>query len=132
MLATRRLHNLKDVLLLNSLHNITSEPTRQLALLDPIILHENMSPLNQEIIRVPPDISDHCATYVYQPFEYPVHGSFTPNVWMYINANYELFNERLQILTGHVFIRVVLMKLAHHSQIFSLNLQNYPYLVKQL
>ena len=46
------MHNLKDVLLLNSLHNIISEPTRQLAFLDPIILHEDMSPLNQGIIRV--------------------------------------------------------------------------------
>ena len=27
----------------------------------------------QSIIRVPPDISDHCATYVYLPFEYPKH-----------------------------------------------------------
>ena len=33
------MHNLKDVLLLNSLHNIISEPTRKLALLDPIIVH---------------------------------------------------------------------------------------------
>ena len=31
------MHNLKDVLLLNSLHNIISEPTRQLALLDPLL-----------------------------------------------------------------------------------------------
>ena len=51
-----RLHNLKDVLLLNSLQNIIDEPTRQLAfldpilLLDPIILHEDMSPLNRGII----------------------------------------------------------------------------------
>ena len=41
------MHHLKDVLLLNSLYNIISEPTRQLALLDPIILHDDMSPLNQ-------------------------------------------------------------------------------------
>ena len=85
------MHHLKDVLLLNSLHNIISEPTRQLALLDPIIL----SPLNQGIIKVPPDISDHCATYVYLPFEYPVHEYFTRNVWMYKNANFELFNKKL-------------------------------------
>ena len=85
------MHHLKDDLLLNSLHNIISEPTRQLALLDPIILHEDMSPLNQGIIKVLPDISDHCATYVYLPFEYPVHGTFTRNVWMNKNAN-KLFN----------------------------------------
>ena len=82
------MHHLKDVLLLNSLHNIISEPTRQLALLDPIILHDDMSPLNQGIIKAPPDISDHCATFVYLPFEYPVHGTFTRNVWMYKNANF--------------------------------------------
>ena len=82
------MHNLKDVLLLSSLHNIISEPTRQLALLDHIILHEDMSPLIHGIIGVPPDINDHCATYVYLPFEYPVHGSFTLTVRMYENANY--------------------------------------------
>ena len=54
-----------------------------------------MSPLNQGIIKVPPDISDHCATYVYLPLEYPVHGTFTRNVWMYKNANFELFNKKL-------------------------------------
>ena len=65
------MHNLKDVLLLNSLHNIISEPTRKLALLDPIIVNEDMSPLSQGIIQVPNEISDHCATYVHIPFEYP-------------------------------------------------------------
>ena len=85
------MHHLKDVLLPNSVHNIIYEPTHQLALLDHIILHQDMSPLNQSIIKVPPAISDHCATYVYLPFEYPVHGTFTRNVWMYKNANYEFF-----------------------------------------
>ena len=59
-LFNTNMHHLKDVLLLNSLHNIISEPTRQLALLDPIILHDDMSPLNKGINNVPPDISDHC------------------------------------------------------------------------
>ena len=94
-LLNPNMHHSKDVLLLNSLHNIISEPTRQLALLDPIILHDDMSLLNHGIIKVPPDISNQCATYVYLPFEYPVHGTFTRNVWMYKNANYELFNKKL-------------------------------------
>ena len=46
-LLNPNMHHLKDVLLLDSLHNTISEPTRQLALLDPIILHDDMSPLNQ-------------------------------------------------------------------------------------
>ena len=94
-LLNPRLHNLKDVLFLNTLQNIIDEPTRQLALLDPIILHEDMSPLNQGIIKVPPEISDHSATYVHAPFEYHLNGTFTRNVWMYKYANYELLNKRI-------------------------------------
>ena len=109
-LLNPNMHNLKDVLLRNSFHNIISEPTRQLALLDHIILHEDRSPLFQGIIRVPPDISDHCATYVYVPFEYTEHGSFTRNVCMYKNANYELFNKKLSDFDwSYVFIRVVIL-----------------------
>ena len=89
------MHTLKDVLLLNSRHNIISEPTRQLALSDPIVLHEDMLPLIQCIIRNLPDISDHCAAYVYLPIEYPVHGTVTQNVWMYKDANCELFDKKL-------------------------------------
>ena len=55
-LLNPKIPHLKDVLLLNSLHNIISEPTCQLSLIDPIILHDDMSPLNQGIIKVPPNI----------------------------------------------------------------------------
>ena len=67
-LLNPNMHNLKDVLLLNSFHNIISEPTRQFALLDPIIVHEDMSPLSQGIFQVSIEISDHCATYEHMPF----------------------------------------------------------------
>ena len=50
-LFNQNMHNLKDVLLINSLHNILAEPARQLALLDTIILHEGLTPLNQGIIK---------------------------------------------------------------------------------
>ena len=71
-------------------------PTRQLPLLDPIIVHEDMSPLSQGIIQVPNETSDHCATYEHIPFEYPLH--VTRNVWIYKDANYELFNRKYLIL----------------------------------
>ena len=48
-LLNPNMHDLKDALLLNTLENIISQPTRQLALLDPMILHEVTSPLNQGI-----------------------------------------------------------------------------------
>ena len=60
-LLNPNMHNLKNVLLPNSLHNAISKLTRQLALLDPIILHEDMLPLNQGIIKVPSE-SGHCST----------------------------------------------------------------------
>ena len=52
-----------------------------------------MSTLSQGIIQVPNEISDHCATYVQIPFEYLLHDTFTRNVWIYKDANYELFNK---------------------------------------
>ena len=83
------MHKLKDVLLLNSLHNLISKPTRHLALLDPIILHKDMSHLSQDIIKVLPEISGHFATYVHILFENQLYGTFTRNVWIYSDANYE-------------------------------------------
>ena len=117
-LLNPRLHNLKDVLLLNSLQNIIDEPIRQLALLDPIILHEDMSPLNQVIIQVPPKISDHSATYVPVPFEYQLNATFTRNVWIYKYANYELFNKKILIVIGHLFKKVLLVKEVYYLQIY--------------
>ena len=117
-LLNPNMHNLKDVLLLNSLHNSISDLTRQLALIDPIIVHEDMSTLSQGIIQVPNVISDHYATYVHIPFEYPLHDTFTRNVWLYKDANYELFNKKHLILIGHVIIKVLSMKQVHYLQIF--------------
>ena len=79
---------------------------------------------------MPNEISDHCATYVHIPFEYPLHGTFTRNIWIYKDANYELFNKKYLILIGHVCTKVLSMKQAHYLQIFSLNSLNCPYLVK--
>ena len=95
-LLNPNMHNLKYVLLLNSLHNIISEPTRQLALLDPIIVHEDMSPLSQGIIQVSNEISEHCATYVHIPFEYPLHITYTRNVWIY-NMQYMNCSKKINI-----------------------------------
>ena len=111
-------HNLKDVLLLYSLHNIISELTRKLALLDPTIVNEDMSALSQWIIQLPNKISGHCATYVHIPFNYPLHDNFTRNELIYKDANYELFNKKYLILIGHVFIKVLSMKQVHYLQVF--------------
>ena len=86
--------------------------------LDPIIVQEDMPTLSQGLIQVPNEISDHCATYVHIPFEYPLHDTFTRNVWIYKDANNELFNKKYLILIVHVFIKVLSMKQINYLQIF--------------
>ena len=94
-LLNPNVHTLKDILILNSLNNIISQPTRQHALLDPIIIHNDMSFLHQGILEIPSEMSDHCATYLYLPFQYPLHISFTRKVRLYKHANFELLNNKI-------------------------------------
>ena len=56
--------NFRDLILLNSLRNTINVITRQLALLDPIIIVGDMQFLDVETISTPPNISDHKATYI--------------------------------------------------------------------
>ena len=110
------MHNLKDVLLINSLHNIIAEPTRQLALLDRIILHEDMTPLNQGIIKVPSEISDHSATYNHLNIHYMEHSL---EMFKCINLqNMNCLKEQYLNLTGHVFIKVLSVKKVPYLQVF--------------
>ena len=76
--------------------------------------------LSQGIAKVSFGRSDHCATYVHihLPFEYTLHETFTRNVWIYNNANCELFNKIFMILIDHVFIKLLSMKQVHYLQIF--------------
>ena len=52
-------HDLKDIMIINSFNNIISQPTRQHALLDPIIIHNHTSFLHQGILELASEISDH-------------------------------------------------------------------------
>ena len=57
-------HNLKDLVLINFMINVITEPTRQHAILDPIIISEEFPFLDSGTIDVPNNISDHKATYI--------------------------------------------------------------------
>ena len=80
--------NLKNVLLINSLNNIITEPTRGRALLDPILISFDQTVLDSGTLQVPPDISDHRATFITLPFEYNLHYTFKHKIWIYKQANY--------------------------------------------
>ena len=69
-------YNLKDVLLINSMNNVITEPTRQQAILDPIIITENLPFLDSGTLDVPDNISDHKTTYITLPFQYNIEGAF--------------------------------------------------------
>ena len=62
-------HNLRDILLINSVQNVISDVTRQNAILDPIIIFDDMP-----YIDSPNYISDHKATYmcIILPFHYEI------------------------------------------------------------
>ena len=58
---------LRDTLLANSLQNIISVPTRGRALLDPIIVTDDLSAYDSGVLPNPNEISDHLATYIVLP-----------------------------------------------------------------
>lgn len=87
-------HNLKNVLLVNSLNNIITEPTRGRALLDPVIIDFDQIVLDSGVLQVPPHISDHAATFCSIPFDYHLHHTYKRKIWLYKKANYvELENK---------------------------------------
>ena len=62
-------HNLKDVLLINSMTNVITEPTRQQAILDPFIITEDLPFLESGTLDIPDNISDHKPTYITLHFQ---------------------------------------------------------------
>ena len=62
-LYNEHFRNLSDILIVNSLVNIINSPTRQHALLDPIIIPDDISFLDSGVIDIPGNISDNKATY---------------------------------------------------------------------
>ena len=56
--------------------NVINEPTRQQALLDPIIIPDDLPFLDCGTITVPANISDHKGTYITLLFQYDTEGIF--------------------------------------------------------
>ena len=82
-------------MLINSLQNVITNPTRQDAIIDPIVIPDDMHYLDAGIFSILDNISDHKATYVILPFQYNLQGSFTRLVWLYKKANFDLSKEKL-------------------------------------
>ena len=88
-------HNLKDLILVNSMKNVITEPTRQHAILDPIIIPEDFPFLDSGTIGVPDHISDHKVTYINLPFHYDTECAYNRLVWLYKKANFALLKQNI-------------------------------------
>ena len=51
------------------------------AILNPIIIPDDMSYMDAGVLSIPNNSSDHKATFDILPFQYDIHGSFTRLVW---------------------------------------------------
>ena len=106
---------LRDTLLANSLQNIISVPTRGRALLDPIIVTDDLSAYDSGVLPNPNEISDHSATYIVLPHDYSVSSTYIRRVWSYKRADFNL-KKTLGHLTGDVYLMELLTKAAHFSR----------------
>ncbi|MCG7867669.1 MAG: hypothetical protein JAY74_15080 [Candidatus Thiodiazotropha taylori] len=94
-LLNDNVNNLKDVMLMNSLRNVITLPTRNTALLDPVIVPDEMIVLDSGIITSPNEFSDHSATYIRIPHDYPLSTVYKRTVWLYKRADFDLFNDKI-------------------------------------
>ena len=92
-LLNRNYHNLRDILLINSMQNVISDVTRQNAILDPIIIFDDMPYIDSGVIDTPNYISDHKSTYIILPFHYEIQNTYTRLVWLYKSANFETLKQ---------------------------------------
>ena len=73
VLLNENYHYVRDILLSNSLQNVINVPTRETALLDPIIISDYLVTHDSGVMVNPNHISDHHATYVILPHNYSTY-----------------------------------------------------------
>ena len=72
-----------------------SEPTRLNALLDPILVPNDMQYLDSGILPNPPKVTDHCATYITLAFPYDLKPIYERKVYQYSKANFDLLRTNI-------------------------------------
>ena len=89
--------NLRDILLTNSLQNLISVPTRDGAILDPIIVPDNLTVFDSGVLSNPNEISDHSATYIVLPHDYSTSSTYIRRVWSYKRADFVKLEENIRL-----------------------------------
>ena len=75
--------------------NVITEPTRQQAILDPIIITEDLSFLDSGTLDVPDNISDHKATYITLPFHYDTERAFSRLIYLYKKGKFYIIKTKI-------------------------------------
>ena len=75
--------------------NVINNPTRQNAILDLILIPNDMEVSDLSIIILPQEISEHSATYVSILFSYEIQQSYERTIWLYKKANFEKLNQKI-------------------------------------
>ena len=100
-------HNLKDIMSLNSVKNMITEPTRvtdsSSTLLDPIIISDQIVNLGSGIIPVESDISDHSITYRHMRLGYINKSVFKRKIWLYKHADFLQLNQMIDSVNWENF-----------------------------
>ena len=103
-LLNNAFHNLKDIIIVNSMMNVINVPTRGNSLLDPILIPSDLEYSDCGTYLLPQAISDHCATYISIPFPYQTQPCFERTIWLYSRANYELLNKKISDYNWNVLL----------------------------
>ena len=88
-------NHLKNVMIMNDLQNVINTPTRQDAILDPILIPTDMDFSEAGVEEVPSFISDHKGTFLQIPFYYNLHSTYVRTVWLYKKANFTQLNDKI-------------------------------------
>ena len=101
-------HKLFDIMRLNDLKNMITEPTRtcntRQSLLDPVLVSDNCNVLESYVIQVDRKFSDHKATIVYLKVPLKSINTYKRLVWDYRNADFETCNDCISSLNWNSII----------------------------
>ena len=80
----------------NSLQNVINVPTKGRALLDPILVPDDLIVYDSGVLSIPNEITDHSATYILLTHNYSVSSPYTRRVWFYKRADFAQFEESVR------------------------------------
>ncbi len=93
-------HKFRDLLSLNTMVNVITEPTRvtdlSQTLIDPIAISTGIKPLNSGVVNTDKLVSDHYGTYIYISIYIQPNTSYKRRVWNYKRADFCSLNNAIR------------------------------------